>query len=119
MLMEKGIDELKKCWEKRKVKSCYSCCRFAECNGDKPKNFVNVDIEPLMGAIIYSALFDLAHEIPPLKDCKTRDQKARRKMLLYYQASARNFFNSEIFKLTALGFEYLRRAYEKAQIQNE
>lgn len=118
MLMEK-MNEEQKCQRKRKVRSCYMCCRFAECNGDKPKNFENVSVEPLVGAIIYSALFDLTRKIPPLKDCKTRDQKTRRKMLIYYQASARNFFNSELFKLTSLDFEYLRRAYEKTQIQDE
>ena len=116
--MEK-LNEEQKCQKKRKIRSCYVCCRFAECNGDKPKNFNNVSVEPLMGAIIYSALFDLAREIPPLKDCKTRDQKERRKRLIYYKSTAEVFFHSELFKLTSLDFEYLRRAYEKTKIQDE
>jgi len=112
-------EELLKCLKKRGVKSCEECCRCEECRGTKPKNFPNVNIDPLIGAIVWSALVDYFAEIPPLKKCKTRAQREHRNELLYYKATAENFFKSKLFKYTNLDFEWLRRAYEKKKIQEE
>lgn len=108
--------KIKACHKIRKVKTCLNCCRCEECWGKAPKNFPNVEIDKLLGAMIWQGLEDLEVEIPPLKECKTKSQKQRRQKLMYQKASAQNFFNSEMFRSTNLDLGYLRRAYAKAKI---
>lgn len=113
-------DPIEKCCKKRGVRNCSQCCRYDECCNGMAKQYEDdMLVEPLLGAMVYSALQDLDEEELPQKKCKTRDQIRRRKEILYNKATARNFFKSKMFKLLHLDYEYLRRAYAKTKIQDE
>ena len=124
MGIEDELDkEIVKCLKKRCVKQCEECCRYDECYGDKPTNFPTANVAPLVGAIVYSALFDLYHDIPPLSHCKTKSAREKRKKLIYNKATAKNFFKSKLFFYTHLDFEYIsstfRRLLDEEKIPQE
>ena len=119
VIADEELEETQKCLKKRQVKHCTQCCRFLECWGDKKLAFSGDSAEKLAGAIILSALIDSEIEIPPLSECKNKDQKAKRNQLMHRKATAQNFFKSKLFQYCNINLEYLRETYGKIEIQEE